>query len=277
MRPVFSKNKSVSCINCGLAGHSSKYCNYPVTSYGLAAYREYDNDLWFLMVQRKDSMCYTEFVRGKYDFKNIRYIALLFDNMTVDEKNLLLTNSYETIWQMMWVNNQNMRREFNIGKAKFIKLVNGYNIKKDDAIEFVNLQKFIEKSKSIAEQEWEFPKGRRKIRESDLSCAIREFEEETGVSRNKIYIPDTTKQYEEVFVGNNRIRYRNVFFIASYIPTNITETFFNPRNRDQIKEIRDAKWMKRDEVISKLSKNIEKLELFRRIYNQVHKSINAPN
>jgi 8-oxo-dGTP pyrophosphatase MutT (NUDIX family) len=34
--------------------------------------------------------------------------------------------------------------------------------------------------------EWEFPKGRKNKDESDIECALREFEEETGINRDKL-------------------------------------------------------------------------------------------
>ena len=34
--------------------------------------------------------------------------------------------------------------------------------------------------------EWGFPKGRRNYQENDIDCATREWEEETGYSRNQI-------------------------------------------------------------------------------------------
>ena len=38
------------------------------------------------------------------------------------------------------------------------------------------------------ETEWEFPKGRRNFQEKDLTCALREFEEETGCNKNSLKI-----------------------------------------------------------------------------------------
>ena len=42
------------------------------------------------MIQRKDSLCYTEFLRGKYNINNDRYITKLINLMTGDEKNRIL-------------------------------------------------------------------------------------------------------------------------------------------------------------------------------------------
>lgn len=39
----------------------------------------------YLMVQRKDSVAYVEFIRGKYDLSNKTYIEKMFRNMTLEE------------------------------------------------------------------------------------------------------------------------------------------------------------------------------------------------
>lgn len=228
------------------------------------------------MVQRKDTLCYTEFVRGKYDIKNISYIKKLFSFMTLEEKQLLLNNDFETVWKQLWVNNtNNLKKEHNISKGKYHKLKDGYNIKSQNVISRVDMQYFADNSSHIEEQEWEFPKGRRKLNETDVVCALREFEEETTINRRSIILSDLNKQYEEIFIGKNKMRYRNVFYLATLSKSSSTNTnLFDRNNYDQIKEIKDVQWMSYEDVSLKISKHVEKLELFRRVYNQIKKQIN---
>ena len=47
----------------------------------------------FLMICRKDSLGYVDFIRGKYPVYNTKYIQNIIDEMTIEEKNKLLTNS----------------------------------------------------------------------------------------------------------------------------------------------------------------------------------------
>lgn len=269
--------KDITCINCGYTGHTSKNCNFPITSFGIILYRVNRNKLEFLMVQRKDTLCYTEFIRGKYDIKNIGYIKKLFSHMTPKEKQNILDNDFETVWKQLWVNNtNNLKKEHNVSKVKFNKLKEGYNIKSQNVISRVDMKYFAEESSHIEEQEWEFPKGRRKLNESDISCALREFEEETTLSRRNLIISDLNKQYEEIFIGKNKLRYRNVFYLATQSrSTNLTNVaLFDSNNYDQIKEIKDVQWMDYEQVVSKISKQVEKLELFRRVHNQIKKHLN---
>ena len=73
------------------------------------------------------------------------------------------------------------KNEENSSKDKFIQLKNGITFKD----ETYNLESVIDESNSQhcwTEQEWGFPKGRRNFQESDIQCACREFEEETGLT-----------------------------------------------------------------------------------------------
>ena len=63
------------------------------------------------------------------------------------------------------------------------------------------------------EPEWGFPKGRRIRTESDLDCAIREFNEETNIPRDAYTILKDIR-LDETFMGLNGIRYRHVYFVA---------------------------------------------------------------
>jgi len=267
--------KDIVCINCGFSGHTSKNCNYPITSFGIICYKIINNICYYVMVQRKDSLCYTEFIRGKYDIKNIKYITKLFSNMTKEEQNRIVNNDFDMLWNTMWVNNTNsMRKEYNISSNKFKTLKNGYKIKTNGIILDVNIQTFIV-SKCLGETEWEFPKGRRKINEKDISCALREFEEESGIKKCYLTVEDNFKQYEETFMGNNKLRYRNIFYVASYNKDDINSVFFNNNNSDQIKEIKDVKWFDYDSISEKINTKVEKYELFKRIHSQIMKTKNV--
>ena len=70
------------CNNCGEKGHVFRECPNPKTSCGIILLNvkclPTDNtQVKVLMVQRKHSMAFTEFVRGKYDIVNIEYIKKL--------------------------------------------------------------------------------------------------------------------------------------------------------------------------------------------------------
>ena len=77
------------CNNCGNYGHIYRNCRHPILSYGIILYhREVDSDEYrIILVERKDSLSYIEFIRGRYkNPSNYEYIQLLISRMTEKEK-----------------------------------------------------------------------------------------------------------------------------------------------------------------------------------------------
>ena len=68
-----NKNPSV-CNNCGKQGHLFHQCKLPITSYGIILFRKSESGLQYLMIRRKDSFGYIDFIRGKYSPYNINQI-----------------------------------------------------------------------------------------------------------------------------------------------------------------------------------------------------------
>lgn len=268
-----NNKNNVCCANCGNIGHMYKSCNHPITSLGIICYRlKYDADNHcifpeYLMVQRKDSLSYVEFLRGKYNLQNKDYIMSLFSHMTDDERQRIVQYSFDTLWKELWQldsDNNNFQREYFKSKKKFNLLLNGYFIKTiDNQTFFMSLNSILKHTKSVLnETEWGFPKGRRNINESDLDCAKREFCEESGFSLKDIDIKRLQKPFEEVFTGSNKIRYKHVYYIALLL--NYNNIIKN--NRAKMLEIKDVKWFRFKEAIEKIGKyNIERKELLKRV------------
>ena len=78
------------CNNCGKIGHLFHQCKLPVTSYGIILFRSSLNGLEFLMLRRKDSFGYIDFIRGKYSPHNIVHIQNIINEMSIDEKEKIL-------------------------------------------------------------------------------------------------------------------------------------------------------------------------------------------
>lgn len=280
----YSRNKksNIFCANCGCIGHVYKSCNHPVISYGIICYKLFYDELQntvypkYLMVQRKDSLSYVEFVRGKYDLQNRMYLMKLFSNMTPFERNkILTTDSFETIWADMWCkgkndkeNNKNFNKELNESTAKFNTLRSGVFMKHDHDSEtfFFDLEYILERTTPQHDDtEWGFPKGRRNINENDIDCAVREFREETGISYRNIRLCYDIKPCEEIFSGTNKIRYKHVYYIAKYNAA-FFEAFNQAKHNTICKEIKDAKWFSFTEAQEHIrDHNVERKELLKRI------------
>jgi 8-oxo-dGTP pyrophosphatase MutT (NUDIX family) len=176
-----------------------------------------------IMVRRRDSMSFAEFMRGKYDPADTEYVGRLVGNMTMEEQTGVLLLSFEELWRTMW-NGDPSSPDFAIAHEKFNQL---------------NRSVLVNANRSpYTEPEWGFPKGRRIRGESDLDCAIREFSEETNVPRNS-YVVLRNIKLEETFKGLNDIQYRHVYFVALLKHPDQVNLFqrFTPMQRREISAI----------------------------------------
>lgn len=201
-------NKHHACNNCNKMGHFFHQCRVPITSYGIIAYRinQSGSDNEFLMIRRKDSFGYIDFMRGKYQMHNIDKIKQLVNEMSVDEKDKMTTTPFHVLWQQLW-GDKNARADEMSSMRKFESFIKG-----EDGVSLLELIQ--NTTTNWQETEWEFPKGRRNTYEKDLECALREFEEETGYSREDIEIIENVSPYEEIFIGSNNKSYKHKYFLA---------------------------------------------------------------
>ena len=154
-------------------------------------------DVEVLMVRRKDSMCYTDFVRGKYDPTDETYVRTLLANMTQQEIHRIKTETFEALWARLWNNSERHEYEMKTAKEKFEAVASEIGAS----------------SSPYTEPEWGFPKGRRLKCENDHVCAEREFFEETNIPR-AAYTMVSGLHLEETFTGTNGVVYRHRYFIA---------------------------------------------------------------
>ena len=172
------------------------------------------NDVEVLMVRRKDSMAFTEFVRGKYDPSNPDYVRNLIENMTKSEIVRLLNEPFEHIWTKMWTDRRD--HELIVARERF------------EAVKPI-----LATTTSVYEEaEWGFPKGRRMRCETDTSCAEREFWEETNILRRS-YVIASGVQLEETFVGTNNVPYQHRYLVGLIAgPFDIHQKFTDMQRRE---------------------------------------------
>jgi 8-oxo-dGTP pyrophosphatase MutT (NUDIX family) len=255
----------MECANCGLIGHTFRDCSSPVTSYGIVAIKFIDTVPYYLMVRRRDSISYVEFLRGKYKLENRDYITLLINGMTHDERQRLLVGEFDDLWTTLW-NSQNTRQyrnECEIARRTF------HAIKNTGDVDGRLLMEYIEHaSNDWVEPEWGFPKGRRSVRESELHCALREFSEETGLSESIVHIVEDDSQEIEEYTGTNGIRYKQIYFIGACAPESTAD--LQPYNRVMSREIGDIGWFSFEDAYLKIRcSNLEKRSVLGRIHHRV--------
>ena len=80
-----NKNYTNICQNCGIKCHHIRTCNNPITSLGIVLYNRGKQGLRYLLVRRKNTIGFVEFIRGKYAINDKTYILQLFNVMTENE------------------------------------------------------------------------------------------------------------------------------------------------------------------------------------------------
>ena len=242
------------CTNCGNQGHIFNQCKYPITSNGIIAFNNDTNCIKYLLICRKDSFGYVDFIRGKYPLTNLDYLKNIIDEMTVYEKKKILNNDFNILWKELWNNNISLqyRSEEKQSRDKFNKIKKGILINNN----IITIDELIDNSKTQwIEPEWGFPKGRRNYQETDLNCAIREFEEETGYNKKNLNLINNLIPYDEIFTGSNYKSYKHRYFVGKI--NNIYK-----KHNFQKSEVSNIKWFSFEEA----------LEMFRP-YNNEKKEI----
>ena len=258
-----------TCRNCGINGHLYKDCIHPIMSFGIICYRINNNKIEYLMIQRKDSLSFMEFIRGKYVINNEEYIEELINNMTENEKELISFGDFDKIWNYAWSQQNNNIKHTH----EYIESKNKYNY-----IYNTNLiNNLVKKEKSYKyEQEWGFPKGRRKLKESNIDCAIREFCEETRISKKDITILYNYNDFEEIFFGTNNILYKHVYYIGKIEKE--VNLQIDSKCLEQSREIRALQWFNYNDVLNKIKNiNVERIELFKLVNRLIQKKENIIN
>ena len=241
-----NKNNN-ACNNCGKQGHSFHQCKLPIASYGVIAFKASNYGIQYLMLRRKDSFGFIDFVRGKYSPYNVSQVQDIINEMSIDEKKRILTEPFETLWQNMWgdITGNQYKAEESASMKKMETIKAGVNVNG----EVINLEELVKNSNTNwIETEWEFPKGRRNYKEKDLDCALREFEEETGLPSSKLRIIENILPFEETFIGTNHKSYKHKYFLAFYNDNEKNDNL----NGYQVTEVSKLEWKTLDKCLESI-------------------------
>ena len=174
----------------------------PITSYGLIAYTKCEGKPHFLLYQRRDNFEYMDFLRGVWPVEDI--LPSLFSSMSNDERRRIREYTFPELWSDLWVehNSRIFRDGFSKAKRKYESVRNMIPYLLDST------------TSGIREPPWGFPKGKKNnFRENPVSCAMREFKEETHlqIERDQII---SDQPYVETFQGSNDKTYATYYYLA---------------------------------------------------------------
>lgn len=302
-KQIWKKKENIFCNNCGKYGHIYKKCYEPILSYGIiclnlndtnidefciSKYRfpnniqqlkniciikyiqkniscnnKKDLDIYedkistsieTLMVRRKYTYNYIYLIRGLYNIE-LENIIKSINLLTKSEYNNIITKEFDELWNEIF-NNTNNNNEYNKAKEHFF-LLRTYII--PQIKHRINI--------IYDYPEWGFPKGKRTNNETNLECAIREFEEETGLNESNYTILDRLFPLIEIVKGSDGLNYKHVYYIGLLnnninkfdvklpLANSLTNTNYNY-------EIGDIKLFSIEQSISIIRDyNIERLEL----------------
>lgn len=194
-------NNFFSSIKKSLYVHNNKICKKIIH---LASYNYCIQDLKFLMLTKRYTYGFYDFINNKYNIENNIQISNLINEMTEEELKLILNEDYNTLWKLLHKNQKYpLRYEKNFNKVKSRIKSETYKIKKN----------------IFKTPDWEFPKGKREKNDiNDIQTAIREFKEETGLREEEFKVFDNIKPLVENYKGTDGLNYAYFYYIAIINP-----------------------------------------------------------
>lgn len=222
---------------------------------------KYKNKIKFLMIRRKNSLGYIEFMRGHYDIDNIDGITHLFKQMTKEEIKKIEQHDFDYLWKDLWFNKKFLyNKEYSFSKKKYNNLKNKKTI---------NLSFFIDYVKPLWKHaEWGFPKGRKNFQENPIDCAVREFQEETNFLLDDIFLLSSLPFLDERLIGTNGVNYKHIYYPAIFLShkSPIIDSF----NISQFNEIGDIGFFTYYEALKLVrDHHIERKKILTQIYTYI--------
>lgn len=265
---------NVFCGNCGRRGHLYRECTDYITSFGVIAIRKQDNcknkdALVILLVQRKDTMGYVDFIRGRYSMRNSggsdvfrtdrpsKQLLTLFEEMIPSEREKIQSTRFDKLWDDLWINHN----------CKCYKNEREYAKQKFESVDIMKLLSLTADKTKWTTTEYGIPKGRRNMKETNFECAQREFREETGYTCADYMMISHRPYLEEIFIGTNGKRYKHIYYLAHVYDT-AREPCIDRENKNQIGEIKSVDWLTQEEALPLIREyDIEKKRIIKRVFS----------
>jgi 8-oxo-dGTP pyrophosphatase MutT (NUDIX family) len=220
-------------------------------SYGIACcrYNLRDKRMEILMVKKRYTFYFVEFIMGHYSPTDDTKLVYLFNRIANEEKVDIESMDFDLMWYRVW---RGIPKQDTSEYTWFLKC------KRKFEANFSNNAtrlKYLLSQSTSSDPMWEIPKGKRNPDEKELTCALREFHEETGVDPTTCKL---THDEMEMRYTNNKATYVNKYFLAldttqqSRLDTRYKIRTSRPKlgftDARQISEIIDVRWMSLVEI-----------------------------
>jgi 8-oxo-dGTP pyrophosphatase MutT (NUDIX family) len=157
-----------------------------------------------ILVHKRYTYAFSEFVYGRYSRQNQKGLMALFEQMSTEELLDVWSLNFDQMWYRIWLSGP--RRE--LFAKKHTKFYTSFI--RDDGGRA--LHQMLRQVQDRGVPFWEIPKGRPNGKEGDLVCAMREFTEETGVEKKDYrLLPGVKRRVSFVHMG---VRYVHVYYVA---------------------------------------------------------------
>ena len=104
------------------------------------------------------------------------------------------------------------------------------------------------------------------MHETYYEASVRELEEETNIKKEDYNIIINYKTIIESFIGENNVKYENMYYIG--ICNDTKNIKVDKNNKDQIMEIKDVKLLTKEECINSIRDyNTSKKDVIIKIYD----------
>lgn len=207
-------------------------------SYGimLCSYNRPARRVEVLVVRRRTTYDFYDFIARPTN-NHARLIGML-NNMTCDEKLELLTLDFARIYYRLYGVDAAALSAEHLSKFCILRDLFNKRFRRDSGR---YLRCLVQASNNV-DSIWVVPKGHRELHEARLNCAIREFEEETGINQSSYTV--LTLNPQMVYHVSNGIRYESYYYPAMLDEPRLRDQIrVNYSNPAQLLEVIDIRWM----------------------------------
>lgn len=226
---LISKYSSVS-VSASVNGESSKTISIDSDQ---ARYGDINQllNVNYLLASRKHSLGFVQLVRGLYDETSKDSVTSIFKQLYPREVTYIRRKNFDLLMSLFFdrISSESSyvakkpimintlitgryQNEYIKSNEKFSNLLAG---KSANGRRIKNIDYYLNNvHPDYQTLEWGFPKGRKEQDVDELTCACREFQEETGYDLHEYTVLNLIEPIVENMTGTNNVKYKHIYYIA---------------------------------------------------------------